>query len=1090
MDGIKLIYPSISDYYTRNQIDTLFSTISGGTGEVTYVMLVTTSGDIVSQIPSLSGYATQSWVSTNYIDSTELTTTSGDIINYIDQEISTISGGGDVTYEMLLTTSGDIIDYIDEQITAVSGSSGISEEQLVTTSGDIVAQIPSLTGYATQTWVSDNYIDSIELTTSSGDIVAQIPSLVNYITQEQLTTTSGDIVLQIPTDYITNEQLTTTSGDIIIYVDQQISTISGGSGDVTLEMLTTTSGDIVDQIPSITGYATQSWVSENYIDNNEMTTISGDVIAYIDQEISTVSGGSGITQEQLTTTSGDIVDQIPSLSGYATQNWVTTVSGDIISQVPTTASEISARLSGYYVYSPDGSANLQVDSITPVMTSNTAPSPFVVSVDSYYDANYVAFKAFNQDGGSTFWNSQHVLPHWIKVDLGSARKITKYRWRAVNRSFHESRSPSTWTIEGSNDNLAWDGLDSRSGVGTPGMNQWTSYYTFTNNSFYRYYRMYITANTLMVDGYIELGELHFVEAHLVLISTFNYLEVDTDTSVSGALITLDTNVYEHIITTSGVLAGQIPSLETYVTEEKLTTVSGDIVSQIPSLTGYATESYVSENYIDTSEMTTISGDLQLQIPSLSGYATEIYVSENYIDTSEMTTISGDLISYIDTEISTISGGGDVTTDMLTTTSGDIVSYIDAQLLTVSGGGLACAACTSSGLVVDNAIIAPSGIFTEGIQVGSGTVRITGDGITFPDNSIITVAPPQFDLFDTGLTLNLFSDASGSEIENLGYFGSDANFEKVGTWTNGTQGDAPVWVNSGGSSSVVRLMAHHTNTNPGASFSSANLSDGSASFAITDTNLNLQSLFGMDTQPSSLGKRFKIDAGSNASSRNWITGYIGNVAKAGDTYTLDIYNGPYSATRSWHKYSLGSWNGSDILWWIYPAFFDYDHDNLRGYATSCWFYEYDATADWSNLITKMYAVLTGVEDVGIGFCFQHTNVDYTIQWNSSYVTNGLDVIAISNAIKTGRWFHFALIQNRWQASRTLMINGEVIGVGTARTSSCCMGLFAFAGQGNGGGGLPSGSKIAFPRYWKGDTSPAQIRGVYEYERNLMGLRPNH
>lgn len=105
-------------------------------------------------------------------------------------------------------------------------------------------------------------------------------------------------------------------------LETTISGSGGGSGDVTTEMLTTTSGDIVSQIP--TDY---------------------------------------ITTSNLTTTSGDIVDQIPSLTGYATETYVdsvvTTTSGDLVDQIPTQESDISFDNSSGH--SHDGSDSSSVD---------------------------------------------------------------------------------------------------------------------------------------------------------------------------------------------------------------------------------------------------------------------------------------------------------------------------------------------------------------------------------------------------------------------------------------------------------------------------------------------------------------------------------------------------------------------------------------------------------------------------------------------------------------------------------------------------------------------------------------------------------
>jgi DUF4097 and DUF4098 domain-containing protein YvlB len=456
-------FPSLAGYATELWVNNGFisnegmTTISGdlvsqiAAGDVSQAELLTTSGDIVLQIPSLVGYATEAWVNIHitttsgdivaqipidYITLQKLTTTSGDVVaqiplDYITSlELLTTSGDliaqvpslsgyatetwvtnrGYSTVVQLTTTSGDIIAQIPSLVGYATESwtstNYIDNSEIVTISGDIVARIPSLSGYATETWVGTNFIDTLEMTSTSGDIVVQIPSLAGYATEpwvnlgfvsnEKMTTTSGDIVDQIPTDYVTGAEILTTSGDIIVQIpslsgyateswaqqkitttsgdivsqipvdyisDSEMTTISGDlvaqmgaggvtleqlttasgdivaqiveSGGVTLEQLTLTSGDIIVQIPSLSGYSTESWVGTNYIDNFEMTTISGDLVSQL------VAGG--LSQEDLLTASGDIVVQIPSLAGYATESWangqfidnseMTTISGDIISQM-------------------------------------------------------------------------------------------------------------------------------------------------------------------------------------------------------------------------------------------------------------------------------------------------------------------------------------------------------------------------------------------------------------------------------------------------------------------------------------------------------------------------------------------------------------------------------------------------------------------------------------------------------------------------------------------------------------------------------------------------------------------------------------
>jgi hypothetical protein len=150
-------------------------------------------------------------------------------------------------------------------------------------------------------------------------IETDITDLGDYATNTQLTTTSGDIVSQIPTDFYTQSEVDTISGALSSEIDSDIATHSA-SGDhdgryytetevdnfdyATNTQLTTTSGDIVDQIPT------------DYISDSEMTTISGDIIVqiptdfYTTGEVDTISGALDTAKSDIghTHTESDITD--------------------------------------------------------------------------------------------------------------------------------------------------------------------------------------------------------------------------------------------------------------------------------------------------------------------------------------------------------------------------------------------------------------------------------------------------------------------------------------------------------------------------------------------------------------------------------------------------------------------------------------------------------------------------------------------------------------------------------------------------------------------------------------------------------------
>ena len=244
--------------------------------------LATVSGDIVAQIPSLDGYATEQWVNEhNFITSADLPQSvplvAGEGISIVDTSASTIisvdsaySPGvseewvedyvSDATSGFI--TSADIPDIPDDLVT--SG-------ELATVSGDIMNEIPDTSDMATQTWVGQQgyltsvpaeYATSGDLVTLSGAIEAEIP---NYTAGDNISIVNDEISVSGTAGLIAGENITfTASGDNYV-----ISSIGGEipADLVTSGQLATVSAQIENDIPDLTGYATQTWVdSRGYLD--------------------------------------------------------------------------------------------------------------------------------------------------------------------------------------------------------------------------------------------------------------------------------------------------------------------------------------------------------------------------------------------------------------------------------------------------------------------------------------------------------------------------------------------------------------------------------------------------------------------------------------------------------------------------------------------------------------------------------------------------------------------------------------------------------------------------------------------------------
>ncbi len=174
---------------------------------------------------------------------------------------------------------------------------------------------------------------------------------------------------------------------------------------------------------------------------------------------------------------------------------------------------VTDNLTVTFTIDPSGTTNTRTDYATPAMTSNTTPSPCVVSASSEYPGiSCPPWKAFDQQATGT-WHSSGGLPQTLDMYLSLSGKVVN-KYRIKSRNDPAVCFPTAWTIKGSDDGSSWTTLDSRSGISSPGQNQWTSYYAFTNGYPYRRYRIEATSTTDPGNN-VCIGELHYVEGGYV-----------------------------------------------------------------------------------------------------------------------------------------------------------------------------------------------------------------------------------------------------------------------------------------------------------------------------------------------------------------------------------------------------------------------------------------------------------------------------------------------------------------------------------------------------------------------------------------------
>jgi hypothetical protein len=127
--------------------------------------------------------------------------------------------------------------------------------------------------------------------------------------------------------------------------------------------------------------------------------------------------------------------------------------------------------------------------ITPIMTSNTTPAPYVVSASSEYGSTLRAYNAFNPNGE---WVSAASTPTgWLKIDFGSATKTDAL---SINgRGGELNTNVKNFIIYGSSDDLIYEQIKS-----VDNQILWTSnetrLFTFDKTVTYRYYKIVISSN--------------------------------------------------------------------------------------------------------------------------------------------------------------------------------------------------------------------------------------------------------------------------------------------------------------------------------------------------------------------------------------------------------------------------------------------------------------------------------------------------------------------------------------------------------------------------------------------------------------------
>lgn len=146
--------------------------------------------------------------------------------------------------------------------------------------------------------------------------------------------------------------------------------------------------------------------------------------------------------------------------------------------------------------------------ITPVMTANNAPSPYVVSASSEFSSTYAPWKAVDGDSSTHGWVGT-AIPGWWQIDWGAAAYVSSYT--VVGGLSDAGYSPKDWTLLGS-DTGAFAGeettLDTQSGQTAWGLGEARNF-TVSNPGAYRYLRFKATA-TVAGGGEMHITKFAFI----------------------------------------------------------------------------------------------------------------------------------------------------------------------------------------------------------------------------------------------------------------------------------------------------------------------------------------------------------------------------------------------------------------------------------------------------------------------------------------------------------------------------------------------------------------------------------------------------
>lgn len=221
-----------------------------------------------------------------------------------------------ILLEISKLKSEDIV--LQREIDTISGASisGVTEEEvdakIASAKTEIEAEIPSLSGYATEQWVEDkHYITGVDL--SNYATTEQMNEAISAATDGLATEEYVNAQISSQTsDFVTGEQLSSYTYDKAT-IDEKIA--GGGSFDPSQYYNKTATDALLDEKLDVTAYTPTDL--SNYYTKTEVDNEIISAITDVEAEIPTVP-----TSNTAFTNDAGYLTEHQSLSDYATEQWV------------------------------------------------------------------------------------------------------------------------------------------------------------------------------------------------------------------------------------------------------------------------------------------------------------------------------------------------------------------------------------------------------------------------------------------------------------------------------------------------------------------------------------------------------------------------------------------------------------------------------------------------------------------------------------------------------------------------------------------------------------------------------------------------